>query len=179
MNAGHRPLSDWVGRIDRAPPTDVGLINDGNERLDARSLPMFESGWLRRIAVLDGAPALALHDPSDNVTYVELDDFGAPLVITEQGAALINRIEESWPRADLDHADLAVVAELSREIRYLLLRRLDNESSPPPELFHTLPWEPVVELANAVRTLLDGGPAPDLSTEATDLGHWVTPAAAS
>lgn len=177
MTTGHRPLSDWIGRLDRTRPTGVGLINDGDERLDARSLPMFEQGWLRRTTVLDGRTALALQHPSDDVTYVELDDFGAPLLISDQGAGLIDRVEESWPRAELSPADLGVVAGFSRELRYLLLHRLDREGSPAPELFHTLPWAPVIEVAGAVRALLDGDMAPELSADAADLGPWVTPAA--
>ncbi|MBH0241923.1 hypothetical protein I3W98_02700 [Streptomyces cavourensis] len=181
MTGTHRPLSEWVARIDPVPtvPT-VGTnpINDGDERADARRLPLFADGWTRRaVTGPDRGPVLALHHPITGRTYAELDDNGAPLGIDTAGAELIERIEASWPRPELGADTLASVAVLSREIRYLLLRRLDQEGTPPPEAFHILPWAPVTELASVVAQLIDGAGPPPLSDEALDLGHWVTPAA--
>lgn len=179
MTAVHRPLSDWVVRVDPAPPSGTSPINDGDERADARSLPLFAEGWVRR-AVVTGAgraPALALHHPDAALTYVELDDNAALLPIDEAGTELIDRIEASWPHPAFGPADLAATATLSREIRYLLLNRLGQEGTLPPEVFHVLPWAPVTELASAVVQLLDDAEPPTLSDGALDLGHWVTPAA--
>ncbi|MCX4564661.1 hypothetical protein OHA02_52235 [Streptomyces phaeochromogenes] len=179
MTAVHRPLSDWVVRVDPSPASGTSPINDGDERADARTLPLFAEGWVRRAVMMgpDRAPVLALHHPGSALTYVELDDHGVPLPIGEAGTALIDRIEASWPRPEFGPAGLTAVAALSREIRYLLLHRLDQEGSPLPGTFHALPWEPVTELASAVVRLLDGAQPPPLSAEALDLGHWVTPAA--
>lgn len=179
MTGVHRPLSDWVVRVDPAPSSGTHSINDGDERADARSLPLFAEGWARRAvpAGPDDAPVLALHHPGSGLTYLELDDYGMPLPVAEAGAGLVDRIEASWPRPDFASADLVTLAALSREIRYLLLHRLDQEGSPPPRAFHCLPWEPVTELASAVVRLLDGAEPSQLSAEALDLGHWVTPAA--
>ncbi|WP_333762887.1 hypothetical protein [Streptomyces sp. IBSBF 2390] len=179
MTGVHRPLSDWVVRL--GPPFVRGPspINDGDERADARDLPLFAEGWVRRAVAAepDRPPVLALHHPATAVTYVELDDHGAPLRIGETGAALIDRVESSWPHPVLGPADLTALAALPREVRYLLLHRLNREGTPPPGVFHSLPWEPVTELASAVVRLLDGDPPSALSAEALDLGHWVTPAA--
>ncbi len=179
MTDVHRPLSDWVVRVDPAPSSGASPINDGDERADARNLPLFAEGWVRRAVVVGPkrAPVLALHHPGSALTYVELDDFGSPLLIGKAGTELIDRIEASWPRPEFGPAELAAVSGLSREIRYLLLHRLDQEGSPPPRVFHALPWEPVTELASAVVQLLDGAEPLPLSAEALDLGHWVTPAA--
>jgi hypothetical protein len=174
----HRPLSDWVVRVGPAPSSGASPINDGDERADARGLPLFAEGWVRRAAFTGPgrAPVLALCHPDSALTYAELDDHGAPLPIDETGTDLIDRIEASWPHPEFTSVDLAALAGLSREIRYLLLHRLAQEGEPPPELFHVLPWEPVTELASAVGQLLDGTQPPPLSDEALDLGHWVTPA---
>ncbi|MZF87520.1 hypothetical protein [Streptomyces sp. SID5643] len=178
MTAVHRPLSDWVVRIG-PPSSGPNLINDGDERADARHLPLFAEGWVRR-SVTAGpghTPVLALHSPVSSLTYVELDDYGAPLSLEQSGTELINRIETSWPNPDLGPADLAAVATLSRQIRYLLLHRLSQEGSPAPGVYHSLPWGPVAELASAVVRMLDEAQPSPLSEEALDLGHWVTPAA--
>ncbi|MFD6549048.1 hypothetical protein [Streptomyces sp. NPDC058398] len=153
-------------------------INDGDERADARSLPLFAEGWVRRATVTGPgrAPVLALYHPDSALSYVELDDYGAPLPIDDRGTDLIGRIEAFWPHPTFTSADLEGLATLSREIRYLLLSRLAQEGAPPPEVFHVLPWEPVIELATAVGQLLDGALPLPLSDEALDLGHWVTPA---
>ncbi|MFE2011274.1 hypothetical protein [Streptomyces sp. NPDC059491] len=179
MTGVHRPLSDWVVRLGPPPVPGTSPINDGDERADARDLPLFAEGWVRRAVAAepDRPPVLALRHPATAATYVELDDHGAPLRIGETGAALIDRVETSWPHPVLGPEDLTALAALSREVRYLLLHRLDREGTPPPAVFHSLPWEPVTELASAVVRLLDGDPPPALSAEALDLGHWVTPAA--
>ncbi|MET9649794.1 hypothetical protein ABZZ44_05845 [Streptomyces sp. NPDC006460] len=179
MTGTHRPLSDWVVRLGPPPVPGTSPINDGDERADARDLPLFTEGWVRRAVAAgpDRSSVLALHHPATAVTYVELDDHGAPLRIGEAGAELIGRVETSWPHPVFGSDDLTALAGLSREVRYLLLHRLDREGAPPPGLFHALPWEPVTELASAVVRLLDGGATPSLSAEALDLGHWVTPAA--
>ncbi|MFD0208835.1 hypothetical protein ACFVH9_06830 [Streptomyces hirsutus] len=179
MTAVHRPLSDWVLRVAPAPSPGASPINDGDERADARRLPLFAEGWVRGTAPAgpNRTPVLALHHPRSALTYVELDDCGAPLPVDEAGADLIDRIEVSWPRPEFAPADLAAVTALSPEIRHLLLHRLSQEGAPPPQAFHCLPWEPVTELASAVARLLDGTEPPELSPQALDLGHWVTPAA--
>ncbi|MFG3336507.1 hypothetical protein ACGFZZ_31365 [Streptomyces tendae] len=179
MTAVHRPLSDWVLRLEPAPSPGTSPINDGDERTDARSLPLFAAGWVRSTAPAgpDRTPALALHHPGSALTYVELDDCGTPLPVDEAGADWIDQVEASWPRPEFAPPDLAAVTALSPEIRYLLLHRLNQEGAPPPHVFHCLPWEPVTELASAVARLLDGTEPPALSPQALDLGHWVTPAA--
>lgn len=178
MTAVHRPLSDWVVRVG-PPSSGTNLINDGDERADARNLPVFAEGWVRRrvAAGPEHTPALALYNPVSGLTYAELDDDGAPLPLDESGTELIDRIETSWPHPECGPADLAAVATLSRQIRYLLLHRLSQEGSPAPVVYHALPWEPVTELASAVVRMLDGVQPSPLSDEALDLGHWVTPAA--
>ncbi|MFI9012369.1 hypothetical protein ACIGNX_34530 [Actinosynnema sp. NPDC053489] len=170
----HKPLSDWVARLDPRRPNGLDLTNDGDERGDARTFPLFADGWRRQAAVLsDGTTALALYRPDDDTTYVELDDYGTPLDIDLPGADLIEHIERSWPGAD---PDLTAFSALSRELRYLVLLRLNQEGQPSARLFHALDWAPVVELARAVGILLDGSPSPVLSAGAQDLEHWVTPA---
>ncbi|HEX8868884.1 MAG TPA: hypothetical protein VF821_24700, partial [Lentzea sp.] len=151
MTATHRPLSDWVRRADSR-----SSINDGNERSDARTLPTFEEGWIRRIHTSAGVRALALHHPASGETVVELDDFGNPLEIDDAGVELVGRIEERWPDGRLDADDTAVLESLSREIRYFLLNRLAAEGEPSPGLFHALPWAPVHEMAVAVTELVQG-----------------------
>ncbi|MFF0258341.1 hypothetical protein ACFYR2_05895 [Streptomyces microflavus] len=178
MTAVHRPLSDWVVRVGPSS-SGTNLINDGDERADARNLPVFAEGWVRRrlTAGPEHTPVLALYNPVSSLTYAELDDDGAPLPLDESGTELIDQIETSWPHPEFGPADLAAMATLSRQIRYLLLHRLSQEGSPAPEVYHSLPWEPVAELASAVVRMLDGAQPSPLSDKALDLGHWVTPAA--
>ncbi|MFE7597840.1 hypothetical protein [Streptomyces sp. NPDC057494] len=186
----HRPLSDWIARVrPGAPgqPSALGRINDGDERTDARTMPQFGTrSWARTSLVVERAGtlcrALALRAP-DGSAVVELDDFGAPLVVSERGAALVSRLEEQWdsPPAGPDVVD-GLRAE-SLPLRYFLLHRLHHEPPAPPRLFHCLPWEGVDAAARSAAALLhaeaDASATLPVPPPEGELRHWFTPAASS
>jgi len=177
MTGLHKPLSDWVTRIDPRTTDRIGLINDGDERADARAFPLFDAGWTRLTATVgDTISALALRHEATGATVVELDDFGIPLEVDGRGANLIARLEETWPNVEISDDDLDTLEGMSKELRYLLLYRLEQEGDPRARWFHVLPWDPVIELATATCALMDGDEPRELSSAAADLGHWVTPA---
>ncbi|MGW0809815.1 hypothetical protein [Nonomuraea sp. NPDC002799] len=174
----HRPLSNWVASV-RGPelPTvtwePVADVNDGDERADARHLTTFTDGWQRRRFALDlGYGALGLIHRRTGQAVVELSETSRPIAVTPAGVALIDRIEEHWPEADLDSGDLDVLGNEDLPLRHLLLSRLADEGHPRAELFHLLPWHLVSELAGQVIAALRGSSAgPDVR-----LRHWFTPA---
>lgn len=187
----HRPLSDWIARVrPGAPgqPPSLGRINDGDERADARTMPRFGTrSWTRTSLVVERAGSLgrslALRAP-DGTTVVELDDFGAPVGVSERGAALVSRLEEQWadPPAGPDVVD-GLRAE-SLALRYFLLHRLGRETAPPPRLFHCLPWERVDAAARSALSLLHAEtgtstPAVPVPPPDGELRHWFTPAVSS
>jgi hypothetical protein len=173
MTGIHKPFSDWIARVG---PSGTYAINDGAERSDARAMAMFDSGWARLGVVLSNRVALGLRNAASGETVIELDDYGFPLLIEGAAVALLSRLEDQWPQVELTEVDLAELRSMSRELRYLVLHRLEREGTPAPEWFHVLPWEPVAELAEAVSRMLDGADPEPLSGDADDLGHWVTPA---
>ncbi|MEW2403027.1 hypothetical protein [Streptomyces sp. NPDC046862] len=185
----HRPLSDWIARVRPAEPGRLpvlGRINDGDERADARAMPRFRAQpWTRTSLIVErsGAPcrALALRAP-DGTEVVELDDFGAPVPVSETGIALIADLEQHWA---LPHTGPDVVAGLREEslvLRYFLLHRLSRETPVPPQLFHCLPWERVDAAARSAAALLHAGTDASAQLPETppdeELRHWFTPAAA-
>ncbi|MCX4860759.1 hypothetical protein [Streptomyces canus] len=189
--AVHRPLSSWIARlVPGAPgaPASLGLINDGDERADARELSRFRTTAWARTSVTVGrngapVPALALRAP-DGSLVVELDDFGRPLPVTEDGVGLVAGLEESWTAVPADPRTVARLRAETLELRYLLLHRLDRETVAPAALFHCLPWSRVEAAAHSVAALLDpaGTPPPSANgdvgaPEARELRHWFTPAA--
>ncbi|WP_446038371.1 hypothetical protein [Streptomyces sp. SID1121] len=200
----HRPLARWVaeatedaGTTGRSTGTPdggtihhvTGRVNDGAERADARTLPLFTDGGWRRTSVRAARPgvpvvrALALHHPGRAETYVELDDYGNPVASTPAGAELVVAIEELWESPPDSPETVASLGSESLELRYFLLHRLAAETDPPPRLFHTLPWD---EFDTVVRSLLallrTGPPAPPASGPLPQgplkgqLRHWFTPA---
>ncbi|WUD70641.1 hypothetical protein OG937_02555 [Streptomyces sp. NBC_00510] len=168
----------------------LGRINDGNERADAREMSRFSTAAWARTSVTVGrngapVPALALRAP-DGSLVVELDDFGRPLPVTEDGVGLVARLEESWTAVPADPRTVAQLRAESLELRYLLLHRLDRETAAPAALFHCLPWNRVEAAAHSVAALLHPVGTPPSSAkgvvrapEARELRHWFTPAATS
>ncbi|WP_030217567.1 hypothetical protein [Streptomyces bikiniensis] len=188
----HRPLSGWVARFEPggAPgaPGRLGPINDGDERADARAAARFRAhGWTRADATVrrtagDPVRALALRAP-DGSLLVELDDRGAPVEVSADGAELVARLEERWADVPADPATVERLARESLELRYFLLHRLDLETDAPAALFHCLPWQRVEAAARATAALLDApGPGAGQGPRTAPYGelrHWFTPAATS
>ncbi|WP_030453825.1 hypothetical protein [Herbidospora cretacea] len=173
MSSRHRPLSAWTATL--SPRTgQLGPVNDGDHRSDARELDHFADGW-HRVAVPWGPDVHVLglaHD--DGTTVVELDDFGRPIIASRQTVEVIDRIEQRWPTIDSGTADM--FRELSSEslsLRYWLLERLDAEAHPPDEVFAILPWELLDRAVEAVEAGLR--PAGTLG-ELVEVQHWLTPA---
>jgi hypothetical protein len=172
----HRPLSDWVARVDAYDGRRLGAINDGLERVDARTLPVFQHGWDRKLieTATEGGrrcEALGLQSPDTGETVVELDDYSFPLEVDKDGLALIDAVETAWPDPQLDDARLDGLRALSPEIRYFLLKRMAAEGAPGSRWFHALPWELVERAVVELTAMLDGHAA-----EAVELRHWLTPA---
>jgi len=169
MTGGHRPLSPWVSRW---PPPGSGpvVVNDGDDRADARDLLRFSSGW-RRVAVPIevGRSALGLeHD--DGTTVVELDDFGRPVRASDEDAAGVARIEENWPSVG---DDLAELAASDLWLRFWLLERLRAEGEPPDSVFSLLPWD---LFDRAIESVLPGLAAGGSVGELVEVRHWLSPA---
>ncbi|MCT9138215.1 hypothetical protein [Streptomyces violarus] len=186
----HRPLSDWIAGVRPGPPgrpPGLGPVNDGDERTDARTMPRFRTqAWTRTSLVVERAGAhcraLALR-ASDGSEVVELDDFGAPIAVSETGAELITRLEEDWAEPAADPRTVARLRDEGRALRYFLLHRLARETAAPPPLFHCLPWEHVDAAARSATALLhaETGTTPTSQIPPPDgeLRHWFTPAASS
>ena len=186
VRALHRPLAHWVARLDpadheRGSYRITGPVNDGAERSDARTLPLFQNPAWRRVnlsAGRDNGPtvqALALRHSTTDTVYVELDDYGRPLPATTQGTDLIARIEQNWAAPPTGADVLHVLEGESRDLRHALLHRLAVETDPPAVLYHALPWTDLDAVATNVLAMLDGtGP---VEPPANELRHWFTPAA--
>ncbi|MFB6633821.1 hypothetical protein ACFCWY_28400 [Streptomyces sp. NPDC056362] len=186
----HRPLSGWVARLNPGTtpgaPGHLGPINDGDERADARTSARFLTpGWTRAAAAVrqpagDPVRALALRAPDDSLV-VELDDRGAPVEVSANGAELVARFEERWSAPPADTTTVERLTGESLELRYFLLHRLDRETAAPATVFHCLPWHRVETAARATAALLDEAGPPSAAFPAPDghLRHWFTPAATS
>ncbi|MFE5941868.1 hypothetical protein [Streptomyces sp. NPDC056480] len=186
----HRPLSGWVARLEpgdtSGAPGLLGPINDGDERADARTASRFRTpGWTRTAAAVlrpagDPVRALALRAP-DGSLLVELDDRGAPVEVSANGAELVAQFEERWTAAPADPSTVERLTGESLELRYFLLHRLDLETTAPAALFHCLPWHRVETAARTAAALLDEAGPPFSTLPAPDghLRHWFTPAATS
>ncbi|MFJ8590952.1 hypothetical protein [Streptomyces sp. NPDC093598] len=184
--AAHRPLARWVARVAGAGSEPgaqriTGPVNDGAERTDARTLPVFQDPAWRRTRVAarrdDGpvVPALALHHPERGIHYVELDDYGRPVRVSREGTDLVARIEQRWDAPPADQDVVRVLAGESLDLRHAVLHRLAVETDPPPVLFHALPWAELDTVAGNVLTLLGGAPSAERPRH--ELRHWFTPAA--
>lgn len=158
-----RPLSEWVATVPTGAGTVVlaGLLvpNDGDERVDARTLTRFREGWIRTVVpvvMADGRrlQALGLVRGSENERVIELDDFGVPVEASPSLAADVARLEAG----QFDEGPWAGLLEnASDHLRFTLVDRVSQETSAPPaELFHLLPWYLVNELAEAVLAVLRG-----------------------
>ncbi|WNI26173.1 hypothetical protein [Streptomyces sp. ITFR-16] len=188
--AVHRPLSGWIASLDPGARPALGVINDGDERSDARDMVRFRTAaWARTSVIADrdgiSGRVLALRAP-DGSLVVELDDFGRPIAASEQGAELVAEVERRWSDLPADAATVERLRLESLELRYFLLHRMGRETRAPAPLFHCLPWERVEAVARATAVLLTpGGAAPESvsGTQGTsadeELRHWFTPAALS
>ncbi|MFF9391132.1 hypothetical protein [Streptomyces griseoluteus] len=181
----HRPLARWVARLGAGPRESgghrvTGLVNDGAERTDARSLPLFQDPAWRRVCLTarrggaPAVPALALHHPGRGTAYVELDDYGRPLRASTAGTELVARIEARWDIPPSEPDVVRVLSGESLDLRHVLLHRLADESEPPPVLFHSLPWAGLEAVVDNVLSMLDT--AGSVERPAFELRHWFTPA---
>jgi hypothetical protein len=177
----HRPLSTWVAAVRLFPAAPVQWprlieINFGDERCDARDLPEFVDGWQRQAILLDrGYLALGLVRDGSGEAVVELDNRARPVRVSSTAAAIIGRLEESWPDGTLSGTELDRLAREDKIVRYLLADRLAGEGTPPPEVFRILPWDLVDRLASQLSSVLDGEPSPD---DIIELEYWFTSAGA-
>ncbi|MEU2489555.1 hypothetical protein BCL80_1259 [Streptomyces avidinii] len=177
----HRPLSVWAASVPSSAPTrpprpGTLVVNDGDERADARRLPKFAHGW-RRTAIPLGADrfALGLVHARTGERVVELGSTAAPVLISDAGLRVLAHLEDHWPNASLDEAQQGVLGGESVEVRRLVLARLADEGRPPAALFHLLPWHLVDRLAGALSTALLGQDALDTGPVIA-LRNWFSPA---
>jgi hypothetical protein len=174
----HKPLSTWVTAVRYSAGVPVQWlqltdVNFGDERVDARDLPEFSDGWRRQAILLDrGYRALGLVRDDSGEAVVEVDNHVRPVPVSEGAAAIIGRLEDSWPDGALSDTDLTDLAGEDKIVGYLLADRLGDEGNPPPELFRILPWNLVDELTAQLDGLLNGDQPPD---DIVELGHWFTP----
>ncbi|MBL1288124.1 hypothetical protein JKV81_14955 [Streptomyces sp. For3] len=199
--AVHRPLSSWIAVLEpRSPgahPT-LGVINDGDERADARDMVRFRTvAWVRTSVIIDrdGQPCrvLALRAP-DRSVVIELDDVGRPVAVSADGADLVAELEVRWAGLPAAPGTVAQLRRESLELRYFLLFRIGRETAAPAELFHCLPWERVESAARTAAALLTPGGTPPVPADDAgrppggsigrapaeeQLRHWFTPAALS
>ncbi|MGS2641081.1 hypothetical protein [Streptosporangium sp. G12] len=157
-----RPLGVWVAttrplRDGSAARRRGDIVNDGDERADARWMPGFASGWERCGVLLDTGEVLGLRRDGTAELVVEVDECAAPVPVTREELAVVARLEENWPEAVLRPADLATMARADVTLRRLLVGRLAQEGTPPPEIYHLLPWELVDRLAAQALSMVRGG----------------------
>ncbi|WP_406320773.1 hypothetical protein [Streptomyces sp. NBC_01637] len=191
--AVHRPLSGWIASLEQGPPDGrpvMGVINDGDERADARNMARFRNAaWARTSVIADrdgvSGRVLALRAP-DSSLVVELDDFGRPIAVSAEGAGLVAELEQRWAGLPADAVTVERLRGESLELRYFLLHRMGRETATPAELFHCLPWERVEAAARTTAVLLTPGGTASVPANGTgersteeELRHWFTPAAIS
>jgi hypothetical protein len=173
MSSTHRPLSAWIAHLSPANG-QLGPVNDGDHRCDARTMDYFIDGW-HRVAVPWGTHSHALGlARDDGTTVVELNDFGAPIAVSPLALEVVDYVERNWPMIDGAVADrFPSLAGESLSIRYWLLERLDAEGDPPDEIFAILPWDLLDRAVEAVSAgLKPGGELGEL----VEIRHWLTPA---
>ncbi|HEX8869558.1 MAG TPA: hypothetical protein VF821_28105, partial [Lentzea sp.] len=169
MMSVHRPLSDWIAFV-TGTYGELGPVNGGQHRLDARHMRRFHTGWSRvAVPLANGTSALGLRDAT-GTTAVELDDQGMPIAVSAQGLNTLRQLEKSWPRSGELVADLG---EETLPLRYWLLDRMAEEGSPPDDAFSILPWRLLDGLVEAISTGLESSRMPRIRVEAR---HWLTPA---
>ena len=171
MTAVHRPLSAWVSRLENETLTPV---NDGDDRVDARTIEYFSRGW-DRTAVQWGYGQVLSLTADDGTVVVELDDYGRPIPVTGSLLNLVREIEQDWPSVDpklLDHL-ISRLPTAALSLRYWLLERLAVEGDPPDDVFAVLPW---YLLDRAVASVLATLGTPDQPGELVEIRHWLTPA---
>lgn len=164
-----RPFSRWVARI-LPDETQLGPVNYGDRRSDARYLELFTTGWQRHLAGWSGRTVLALRRTRDDQTVAELDEHGVPISTGPDALDVIGRLEDSWPRTGLE------LLTLDREplaLRYWVLARLDAEGDPPDQVFSLLPWDLVDRTVDSLCSALAPGGA---IGELVEMRHWLTPA---
>ncbi|MBO2459703.1 hypothetical protein [Actinomadura violacea] len=185
MSAVHRPLSEWVTEValqrDGTGTWDPQAEpNSGDRARDARRDPRFEEGWERRRIVLESASGerhgvlgLVRAEPGpDGVeAAAELTHAGAPVLVSEAGIAVVERLERQWPQVRQDPADLAVLAAEPVVLRWSLVGRLVEEGDPGPEMFHILPWELVERSSRGLIGAIDAG----RGASGVLLMHWFAP----
>lgn len=171
MTAVHRPLSAWVSRLEDETLTPV---NDGDDRVDARTIEYFSTGW-DRTAVQWGYDQVLSLTADDGTVVVELDDYGRPIPVTGSLLDLVREIEQDWPSVDPTLLDNVIwrLPKAALSLRYWLLERLAGEGDPPDDLFAVLPW---YLLDRAVASVLTTLGTPDQPGELVEIRHWLTPA---
>lgn len=174
MTVVHRPLSSWIAHLNRES-VELGPVNDGDDRTDARTISYFATGWDRVAVPWGHASVLGLAADVGEAVAVELDDYGRPIPVTAHLAELVRRIERNWPSLDpalLDNG-FQQLADAALPLRYWLVERLDVEGDPPDEAFAILPWDLLDRAVASVTSTLDHT---DLPGELVEIRHWLTPA---
>lgn len=157
----HRPLSMWVTAVPLSPDgaaawADVGDINFGAERSDARQLPVFATGWQRLDVPLDGDRVLGLVRGDEAV--LELDELARPIPVTPEGAAALAAMESRGIHGPPREEEVRALQDERVAVRHLLASRLAEEDEPFPGLFHLLPWHLVDDLVLSAWRMLNGEP---------------------
>jgi len=173
MSPAHRPLSSWIAHLE-PDSRRLGPVNDGDHRSDARQMSYFSEGW-SRVAVSLGTTAQGLGlTRSDGTTVLELDDYGAPIMVSRNAVEIVEEVEQRWPTVDGRTVErVRMLASESLPLRYWLLQRLDAEGDPPAETFAILPWELLDRVVDAVVVGLEQGRKGGTLVE---IRHWLTPA---
>jgi hypothetical protein len=159
-----RPLSPWIAPV--LALGRLGAVNLGDERADARTMPMFAGGWRRQAVPFLDDTALGLVNADTGEAVVELSETALPIPASEQAIRVLAEVEEGWPRSVPERGLWSALADEEALFR-LLLVRWNAEGNPPDELFQLLPWQQVDRLADDVTRFLQGGmPGPLIN-----LGH--------
>jgi hypothetical protein len=170
MSPTHRPLSPWIAQV--RPDGSLGRVNDGDHRADGRWMSIFAEGW-RRTGIRLGSDRLGLGLTAvDGLAVVELDDVGRPIQISQDGLAVIDRVEREWPV--LGEGLVSEIGLLTTEalpVRYWLTERLAAEGDPPAEAFAILPWDLLERLCGTVVAGLAGQQPGSVPGE---IGYWLT-----